>query len=223
MNKILILSATHGDEDFSIPIINKLKQTFKFDWIISNPRALKLNKRFYQSDLNRSGPGNLSSKKYEVRRAFELINIAKKYDYVIDIHGTLSNTGVFIILPDPNWENIELAKKFDIKNIVLWPSLKPTGPLTQFIPNSLEIECGPKNLPKTARELENVLKKFLKQKPRKTSQNFYIVTGKVKTAQNNKLKSFKPTRINDQTIIPLMPGQYQGFSSYCLQKLKDVL
>ena len=142
MSRILILTATHGNEGFSIPVVKKLSKKFKFDWLISNPKALKLNQRFKNFDLNRAGPGKTNSKLYEKRRAFELIKLANQYDYVIDIHGTISNTGLFLILSDPNWKNIEFAKKLNLKNIVLWPSLKPTGPLTQFISNSLEINLG---------------------------------------------------------------------------------
>ena len=70
------MTATHGNEKFSIPIVKKLSKKFKFDWMISNPKALKLNQRFYQFDLNRAGPGNIKSKFYEKRQAFKLIKLA---------------------------------------------------------------------------------------------------------------------------------------------------
>jgi len=99
-NKLLILTATHGDEDFSIPIVQKIQKKFIFDWQISNPKALGKGVRFTDKDLNRSGPGNYKSKYYEERRAKKLITLAKKYEIVIDVHGTVSNTGCFIILSD---------------------------------------------------------------------------------------------------------------------------
>ena len=42
------MTATHGNEEFSIPVVKKLAKKFKFDWIISNPKALRQNKRFVQ-------------------------------------------------------------------------------------------------------------------------------------------------------------------------------
>lgn len=217
------MTATHGNEEFSIPVVKKLSKKFQFDWLVSNPKALKLNKRFYQADLNRSGPGKPASKLYEERQAFELIKAASQYDYVIDIHGTISDTGLFVILSDPNWQNIEFAKKINLKNVVLWPSLKPTGPLTQFIPNSLEIECGPKNSKKVAKRLERVLADyFTGVKPKK--QQFYIVSGQIpKKVDPKKLINFKPVMINNQPIISLMPGSYEKNSGYKLQPLINTL
>jgi hypothetical protein len=222
-NKILLLTATHGDEAFSIPVVKKLSKTFKFDWLISNQKAYELKKRFFERDLNRSGPGNPNSKLYERRRAFELIKLASQYDYVIDIHGTIADTGLFVILSDPNWRNIEFAKQINLKNVVLWPSLKPTGPLTQFIPNSLEIECGSKNSPLVAKKLKTVLFEFLSGVKSKQPKQYYIVSGQFRSKTKLELKDFTPTRYKNQTIIPLMPGQYQQNSCYLLQKLNDTL
>ena len=217
------MTATHGNEEFSIPVVKKLAKKFKFDWIISNPKALRQNKRFVQIDLNRAGPGNLKSKLYEKRQAFKLIKLASQYDYVIDIHGTTSDAGLFVILSDPNTYNIEFAKTINLQNVVLWPSLKATGPLTQFIPNSLEIECGPKNDKKTAQKLEKVLTDFFSGK-KPTKQQFYIVAGQIpKNVDPTKLRNFKPVMINNQSIISLMPGSYKKNSGYRLQQLANTL
>lgn len=221
--KVLITAATHGDEEFSIPVLEKLSKKFNFEWKISNPRALRQKVRFTEADLNRSGPGNLKSKIYEERRAKKLIVISKKFNTIIDLHGTVSNTGCFIILSDPNWQNIELAKSFDIKNVVLWPSLLPTGPLTQFIPNSLEIECGPKNDKKTAIELEKILTNFLSKKFRKINQNYFIVTGKFIRKTKSPMKDFVKFSYKGGSFYPLMIGQYSGIKCYMMQKLSDTL
>lgn len=223
-NKILIITATHGNEEFSIPVVKKLSKRFSFDWLIANPKALKLNKRFRDFDLNRAGPGNKNSKLYEKRRASQVIKLASQYDYVIDIHGTVSDTGLFVILSDPNWQNIEFAKKINLKNVVLWPSLKPNGPLTQFIPNSLEIECGPKNSPKVAKKLEKILTDYLVGVKPKTPKQFYIVSGQIpKKINPKKLLNFKPVKTNNKTYTALMPEQYKNNSGYQLQRLNNTL
>ena len=116
----LILTAVHGDEAFSIPIVEKLKSKFNFDSIVANPQALTENQRYLEADLNRSGPGNPDSKLLEERLAFRLIQTGSEYQQVIDIHGAESDCGIFIILGDPNWKNIELAKNLDIGKVVLF-------------------------------------------------------------------------------------------------------
>lgn len=215
----LVFTAVHGDEGFSIPIIEKLSKQFTFEWLIANPEALAQNRRFLEADLNRSGPGNPDSRVLEERLAFRLIEKGRKHPRVIDIHGTTANTGVFIIIGDPNWQNVELSKKFDIANVVLWPGLLPTGPLCQFIPNCLEIECGPKNSPNTREELTRVLTAFLDKKQPTITQEYFIVTGKLTGVNPKNLRDFKETSIGNVTFYPLLAEQYAEISCYMMQKL----
>lgn len=221
--KTLIITGTHGDEQFCVPVVRPLRKIFAFDWISGNPRAKKQNVRFTQSDLNRSGPGNSKSKLYEERRAKYVIDKASQYEQVIDIHGTISNSGIFIIVSDPNWQNVELAKRLPIKRVVLWPSLRSQGPLTQFIPNSLEIECGPKNSPLVAKELKKILSKFLSGNSECINQDFYIVTGQIKSDLKLKFVDFEPANYQGLSFIPLLVDQYPGIKCYTLQKLKNTL
>jgi len=217
----LIFTAVHGNEEFSIPIVQELSKKFDFEWIIANPRALEKNSRFLEADLNRSGPGDPNSNLYEQRLAFRLIKKGCEYQQVIDIHGTDADTGVFIIIGDPNWQNIELAKKFDITNVVLWPGFLPTGPLCQFIPNSLEIENGPKNSPVISQELERVLTAFLNKQPPSVTQQYFIVTGRLIGVSSEGLKDFQEVTIENTTFYPLLVGQYAGVACYMMQKLNS--
>jgi hypothetical protein len=222
-NKVLFLCATHGDEGFSIPVVKKLVKEFNFDWEIGNTKAQSKNLRFMEADLNRAGPGNINSKIYEERRSCELIKLGNKYNETIDLHGTISKTGIFIIVPNPCWENIELAKKFNIKNVVLWPGLKPTGPLTQFIPNSLEIECGPKNDSRTAVKLERILYEYLSGSIPKIKQNYFIVNGVFTKDIKKPMKDFIKFTYKNIAFYPLMVNQYPKIKCYMMQKLQDKL
>lgn len=224
MKSNLFICATHGDEQFSIPIVKKLNKQFDFDWVIGNKQAVKANKRFIDYDLNRSAPGSLTSTKYEKRRAAEIIDQATNYQATIDLHGTLSKCDIFIILSDPSWENIELAKKFEVPNVLLWPSLRPTGPLTQIIRPGLELECGPKNEPETARQLERVLTKYLKGQKRKVKQKYYFVTGQIKGENDPELKDFTQTKKYGDSFYPILTdNRYPGITCYKAQQLADTL
>lgn len=215
----LILTAVHGDEGFSIPVVEKLKQKYDFGWIIANPKALEQGKRYLDADLNRSGPGNPKSNLFEERLAFRIINQAEGFKCTVDIHGTVSETGVFIILSDTNWQNIQFASKFDIANVVLWPGTNPYGPLTQFISPGIEIECGPKDSPTVAKELERVLDKFLSGSPSRNDQQLFIVTEKLTDVDPATLTDFQETTVKGKTFYPLFVGQYPGVSCYAMQKL----
>jgi predicted deacylase len=220
MKSLLITTVTHGDEAFAIPVVKELATKYKFAWRKNNLRALKQNKRFSQKDLNRSGPGNPKSSLYEERLAYRLIKNYSKYNQVIDIHGSTANCGVFALISELSTQNIELAKKLDVQNVVLWPSLRPTdAPLTQFIPNSLEIECGPKDEPNTAIELKRVLTAFLTDNPVTFQQNFFIVTGLITGTISKPMQDFQETSYKGRQFYPLLVDQYPGIKCYVMQKL----
>ena len=223
-NKLLITTVTHGDESFSIPVVEKLAKQFAFIWRKNNLRAYKQNRRFYQKDLNRSGPGDPKSKIYEERLAYKLIRSYSKFPVVIDIHGSTANCGVFALLSEPSTQNIELAKRLDVTNVVLWPSMRDSkAPLTQFIPNSLEIECGPMSNPQTSRELNRVLKRFLQNKTVIKRQNFFIVTGLLRSKTKYPMQDFRETKYQGQTFVPLLVDQYPGIKCYMMQKISYTL
>lgn len=224
MKNNLFICATHGDEQFSIPVVKKLRKQYDFDWIIGNEKALKQNKRFINCDLNRSAPGNPTSDKYEPRRAAEIVAKAKNYQTTIDIHGTFSKCDAFIILSDPSWENIELAKQFNIPNVLLWPSLRPTGPLTQIIRPGLEIECGPKTSKKVSDKLGLILDQYLAGIKPTIKQNFYIITGQIKGENNPELKDFvRTSKFGDPFYPILTDNRYPGIACYKAERLNDTL
>ena len=100
--KILIIIYTHGEERIGYEIIEKLKAKGLdkfFDCLVANPKAAEKNVRFTEVDLNRSYPGEKDSTVYEKRIAFENLEIAKKYEFVIDIHEATSGINDFISIP----------------------------------------------------------------------------------------------------------------------------
>lgn len=224
INKLLITTVTHGDEGFSIPIVKKLAKKYFFDWQLNNVQAYRLGKRYFQQDLNRSGPGNPKSSIYEERLAYKIIKKATNYKAVIDIHGSISRCGIFVILSEPSTQNIDLAKKLDIENVVLWPSLRANdAPLTQFIPNSLEIECGPMSEVSIANKLEKILQKYLKGKNPKTTQKYFIVTGKIEGDIKSNWKNFELTKYKGLGFYPILVNQYPGIKCYTMQQVYNPL
>ncbi len=228
--KILIIVATHGDETFSLPVIEKLKKQFpdKFDFIIGNPRALKQNKRFTEKDLNRVAPGKSKSKIYEERRVFEILKKSKDYLFTIDIHGTSSETGIFTIVTNATPSNMLLAYLLPIQKIVIWDNGKSLGPLSRFVSCGVSIECGSKSNPKIANELYEYLKFFLNSREISgeiNSKELYQVFGKIEESDLDKkekgnLKDFIETKINNQKVYPLLVNNsYKGIVCYKLKKI----
>lgn len=222
---LLFLAATHGDEGFSVPILQGLKTKFpaSFDWLIANERAQAHNTRFTDIDLNRSAPGDPISPLYEVRRAHEILEITKNYRYVIDIHGTTANSGIFVIIPNPTPINIALASCLPIIDVVIWAakSSAQQGPITQFVNCGVEIECGPKHDPAVAERLETILPAILTKgivPDLAPMQRWYRVYGYLQSGPAN-LRDFQLATVDGETFFPLLVSQYRTELCYKMERL----
>ena len=223
MNSILFIGATHGDEPIGVHALQTLSQkAHGFDWIIGNEKAYDANTREFEGNLNRSAPGMYGASNYAARRAAEIIALSTNYRYTIDIHGTIADTGIFVIVTNPTEENIALATSLGIHNIVIWPasSQKLTGPLTRFVPCGVGIECGPKDSPEIQNELVAILERFLVQKSeikpveKKPFTLFEVYGTLQKPEALAQLKEFQEVEIDGERFVPLLIGRYPGVTCY---------
>ena len=232
--KFLIITATHGDEGFSTPVIKRLQKEFpdKFEVDIGNPKALKVKKRYLDSDLNRVAPGEKASTDYEKNRAWEINNLANKYQFTIDIHGASSKCGLFTIVTNPTPANLMLAYSLPIKNIVIWGSKnngRLTGPLSRFFNCGIGIECGPQDSPAISRKLFKALTIFCSNEPidyqDANKKELYQVFGKLTKKEINQktiaeLQDFRKVKINGQEFYPLLVKQYRDDEVICYKMRK---
>lgn len=222
---ILFLTATHGDEKIGVDALSQIEKNEKIDSIVVNQKAYSENARYIKHDMNRIAPGNLDSNNYEEHRVAEVLEMCKKYNYVVDLHGTVSNSGIFIILTKLSFDDLLLALQFNIPNIVVWlPSKpRPTGPIVQFHEPAIEIECGPKNSEKVTSELVGVLDEFIQNYKNKITKkclqgkNIFFVDGKIEKSPE-KLIDFERTEIEGEEFYPLLVGEY-GISCYKMKKI----
>ncbi len=237
MKDILLIGGTHGDEPIGVDIGKKITSTYPTaNLIIGNPRAYEQNVRYTDADLNRSAPGDTTSKIYEQRRAKELIELTSDYRYTIDIHGTNNDMGIFIIITNPSRENLALASLLDIDRIVIWPSITPEMqfPLSEFFSCGLEIECGDKNNPKTYDQLDQILTQFMDSYnkldvsdeaviSRLSKKDIYTMYGKQKRVSDIdifSMKEFVETTIDGETFVPAFIANYPYQDVLCY-KLKQ--
>lgn len=231
--KILFLSGVHGNEVFTIKILKELERELpgKFSYLLANELAVKKATRFIDTDLNRAAPGDPNSKDYERRRAAEILEIAKKYKYVIDLHGTSAKSGIFLIITNPKRVNMKLAALLPVKNVVVWESAgkKSTGPLTRFTKCGLEIECGPKEDRKVKGELYRILKTIIKtglddKSGTRPLINYFRVYGKIlkkdlDSKRASKLSDFRRVAINGEVFYPLLVNCYNDIFCYKMRKI----
>lgn len=230
--KFLVIVAIHGDEAFSLPIIKDIKKKFPndFDFMVGNLKALKENKRFVDIDLNRVAPGKEKSVLYEEKRAREIMEESKNYSFVLDIHGTISSSGIFTIVTNPTPQNLFLAYSLPIRKIVIWGSknnARNIGPISRFVDCGVGIECGSKKSIGVQKELKKIFNAFASDKNKMPVDNkeLYQVFGSVNKNElkdgNKKLKDFQETSLNGQLFFPLLVNQYrdQGIVCYKLKKV----
>ncbi|MEK7532332.1 MAG: succinylglutamate desuccinylase/aspartoacylase family protein [Patescibacteria group bacterium] len=248
--RILFIAGTHGDEPIGSTLLKKLSNqgdvAALYESVIGNPRALAQNKRFIEADLNRAAPGDATSPVYEVARASELVELFKRFDYVVDFHETKANDHLVIIIPRLSRESLALALSFDIDKVLIWPpssSLITTGPLVQCTPFGIEIECGTKSsFESTLRSIEEVTIKFLKngvfdvddnlspQPTRMEQKKFYLVYGRIepREIEGVDLQDFGMVDTGREKFIALLFGKHKGLTGYKMraldsQKVSDMI
>jgi succinylglutamate desuccinylase len=234
--EILIAVATHGNERIGVEVVKNLveqKLDRFFDFLIANPKALKKNTRFIDSDLNRSYPGNDKSDKYEEKLAAKNIKIAKRYKYVIDLHEARLGTKNFIIIPRNKFDKSFPLDFINLDTILLWPD--PKGTLGSCLKNTIELEFGMKgkNRVLVINKAVRIVKEFIcsllelddfkKIKARK--KKMFKVYGKVNLQDakkyNLKYQDFKKIRMSKEKFYPLLVNQYRdiGIAFYKMKKV----
>lgn len=235
-NKFLILTAMHGDERIGPEVMEKIEKKlprdhYGYDWIIANEKAFKKNIRFTEVDLNRNAPGNIHSPVYEEKRAAELVELSKNYDFIIDVHGSISNCGILSIITHSTLQNLVLASCLEVEKNVIWYSKSSLvkGPVTQFTHcPAIEIECGPRGDSDIQHKLKDILIRFIIQSKQmnfsetvKKGKNteFYVVYGKQIGDHDSNVVDFQETTIKGETFYPFLTNEYPNILCYKTKKI----
>ncbi|MGB3945708.1 MAG: succinylglutamate desuccinylase/aspartoacylase family protein [Candidatus Saccharimonadales bacterium] len=125
MQKILLVGSQHGNELLGVRlheyITEKKPELLKYvEYYCANPLAFALNKRFIETDMNRSYTNDSSG--YEAECAKNLVRKirAGDYLYVIDCHTTTTEVGVCFIVKERNAAiDRVINAASDITNIIL--------------------------------------------------------------------------------------------------------
>ena len=119
-SRVVIVGGTHGNEWTGIKIVShyqdQLKKKFsklKLEFVLANPVAYELNKRFKDEDLNRAFQFLSESRtSYEHTRAHEIKTIINREPcLVLDLHTTTSQMGKTLIIPHYHPLNLSICAK----------------------------------------------------------------------------------------------------------------
>lgn len=137
---VLVLGGMHGNEPLGIELVRLLqtKPIPGVEAVIANPRAVKVVKRFSESDLNRSF-GNVFKGTYEWRRARQLKKLCQTYDLVLDFHNTqASNNNCTFVGPKSNSELLAVSQQLGLDRCIQ----VDYDCVNKYCPNALSIEIS---------------------------------------------------------------------------------
>jgi len=123
--KILsIVCCLHGDEMFGLEVFEYFKNRINdypgLKIILANEEAMAENKRFIETDLNRSFPGKIDGS-HEECLAQNILGELKEFKYVLDIHTTTSNIIFTPIVSNLNDNTKRILNLCSSKELVLMP------------------------------------------------------------------------------------------------------
>lgn len=169
INNIVVAGGTHGNERTGVRLVekwiknpecyNRLCPSAKVQLVLSNPEAMRLNRRYRDHDLNRAFSQtcldvNAKPQGYEFCRARELNAIYgpkgpdTKTDLLLDIHNTGSNMGYCLILsardPFTMKASAVLTQEFENAWIYYQPEERSASPYFGTVAKAdVCIEIGP--------------------------------------------------------------------------------
>lgn len=156
INKVLIIGGTHGNEWTGIYAVKKYADSLRSEFpqldlhfIMANPEAYKMNRRFKDEDLNRAFQflSEERDNSYEHQRAKELKTLIDSEPcFVLDLHTTTANVGKTIIISHDQPLNFHVAARL-IKSIPKCRIILAPDPHKKYLASQshfgMMIEVGP--------------------------------------------------------------------------------
>ncbi|HVV26134.1 MAG TPA: succinylglutamate desuccinylase/aspartoacylase family protein [Candidatus Saccharimonadales bacterium] len=139
--KILVIGGMHGNEPLGLELVKAFhrRPTAGVTAIYANSVAIAADTRFVKCDLNRTFPGDRTSKVYEIRRAAEIVAMTSDYDLILDFHNTYC--------PDNDCGFIGEQANKSLYRVATWLGLRRLivadyDCLNKYAPNCLSVEIS---------------------------------------------------------------------------------
>jgi predicted deacylase len=161
---IAVVGGIHGDEPCGPEAIERLLELDPaverpVALVIANERALAVEKRYVDEDLNRAFPGRSDAPTHESRLAARLVEEIG-HCRTLSLHSTQSYEGMFALVNEVSPYARAVCPRLSVDTVV---DVGPydDGRLFQSIPQTIEIECGYQGSTRAAANAFQVTKEFL--------------------------------------------------------------
>ncbi len=212
--KVAVLGCVHGNENYSLKVFKKLKNLLllkgEIDFYLVNDVAFNNKERFVDSDLNRSFNSDLDG--YEYLLSKKIVDVLNSYDYVIDMHSTVSKSNPFLIVTNKNLLFKEFLRSFHIKKIVYIEDLEKRSLISNF-ENAASIEISSLNYKSAIKNGVKYIMTFLRNNnfiknvnliENNFENEYYEVVGKYDNCFD---RNFKFVFKNNKRVCPIMNGE----------------
>lgn len=244
--RLVVNVATHGNEVLPVIAAHKAIELLKNQHIdgcvrftVANPPALRVNKRFIESDLNRIYPGK-SDGTIEERLATEMFPYIDSVPFVLDMH-TSPNTPPFVVMVDRSRGHLEFAEHLGIQDIALLVMKPEPHSMVQFAHYGVGVELGLHNdetvIERGVHVIANVMRGIgmlpMRDIPR-PDYRYYAMTGlisreTVAALPSGMIQDFVPVENHlvrmepeDGVTIPILSDPNRTFSDHYCLALKKV-
>lgn len=206
MKNILFITGLHGDEQNPVFAL----ASRGISQIIANPKALSLDKRFIDCDLNSSFGAKGGA--YEIKRAKEILNLIPEKSIIVDLHTFSADSEPFAVIVDKKM--IKFACQTGLKHIVLMEHNIKKGNSLINHRDGISVEVGNhknyKSFLMTLKVVDNIKTGKIKNK----GVNLYRVFGIIK--KRGKYINFKKHK---DGFIPVLAGE-KAYNFYGLKAKK---
>ena len=228
MKKVTIISAMHGDEVYGIELFKQFTSAFPelksyVQLIVGNEEAYRQQKRFIDVDMNRHyRVGDDSYESGEIKRVDQLIKDFQP-DYIIDIHTTRRNSGIFFISDTINARRRQIYDMLDIDVCIMKDSVIKQSLIGNY-PNAVSLEYSLASISDTTTmTFINSLRKLLIEEKGSVNNGHLYTISKLITKQEwrryNSLANYDLRPEGMALMVPKdiseMDAGYYGF--WCTQ------
>jgi predicted deacylase len=144
--RVAIVGGIHGDEPAGERIVEQLREEVEvadgtLQLVVANEPALDVGKRYTETDLNRTFPGDIDSDTYETALAPRLTKILEGAEVVLALHTSQSVPPPFAIYSELTETVRRSVTGMPVEYVVDAGNLRDTT-LDSMLPNTISLETG---------------------------------------------------------------------------------
>jgi succinylglutamate desuccinylase len=224
MKRVTILAAMHGDETYGIVLYNAFVMTFpeladNVQLIIGNEQAFKDKARYIDADMNREYESkDKNHESQEIQRVERQLASFSPH-FILDIHTTRRDSGVFFISDTPNPTRQTLFNMLEIDVCIMRDEVIKKSFIGHH-PNAVSLEYSLKSISDQTTKMfvENLAKLINNTGPKKTTSRVFTVSkliSKEEWLRYKSLQNYDSKREGTALMVPAdtseMDAEYYGF------------